>query len=115
MTPPSEEVAHGDEEAVAVPPAAPESVGLSGHEVQSGLDVERVGDAMVALELDVVARRDSQVGGRAQLQRGVLGELGVDAAYERVAEAAVREQVANKRRVLLVHDAGMTDPAQYRL
>src|SRR2546428_10214994 len=61
--PPSEQIAEHGEEAIVVPPAAPESVGLSRQEVQPGLDVQRVGDPGGALELDVVARRGRAGGG----------------------------------------------------
>src|SRR2546425_7109654 len=65
--PPSEKIAKHGEEAIVVPPAAPESVGLSRQEVQPGLDVQRVGDPVGALELDVVAPRAAEgraAGGR---------------------------------------------------
>src|SRR4026209_1632260 len=100
--PPSEEIAQDEEEAVVVPPATPESLGLSGQEVQPRLDVQGVGEAVLALELDEVARRDRQVGDAAQLHRRVLGELGLDATDDRVAEAAVGQQVADQGRGVLL-------------
>src|SRR5438128_6274539 len=113
--PPSEEVAQHGEESIVVPPATPESVGLSREEVQPGLDVQRVRDPMGALELDVVARRAAEVGDAAQLEHGVLAELGLDAADHGVAEGVVGQARAHERHAVAVQDVGVPVVAQHRL
>src|SRR5437870_3772612 len=105
--PPSEEIAEHDEESIVVPPAAPESVGLSRQEVQPGLDVERVSHAMRRLELEVVARRAGEVGDAAQLEHGVLAELRLDATDHSVAEGVVREARSHQRYRVAVEDVGV--------
>src|SRR5437879_3194490 len=105
--PPSEEIAEHDEESIVVPPAAPESVGLSRQEVQPGLDVERVSYSMRRLELEVVARRAGEVGDAAQLEHGVLAELRLDATDHSVAEGVVREARSHQRYRVAVEDVGV--------
>src|SRR3989441_9923699 len=113
--PPAEQIAEHGEEAIVVPPAAPESVGLSRQEVQLGLDVQRVGDPAGALELDVVARRAAELGDAAELEHGVLAELGLDTADHRLAEGVVRQPRPDERHAVAVQDVGVPMVAQHRL
>src|SRR2546427_13004232 len=95
--PPSEQIAEHGEEAIVVPPAAPESVGLSRQEVQPGLDVQRVGDPVGALELDVVARGAAGGGGAAGLGPGVFAWLCPGTGGHRRAGGAVRQPRPRER------------------
>src|SRR2546422_5058200 len=102
----SEKVLQEDEEAIVVPVAPPVRLGLAGEEVQAGLELEGISEAVRELGLDVAVGGGVEVEDGRQLELRVLAQLQQRAADERLPEDGAGDEIAQPRHRIEGQDLG---------